>query len=77
MRLAGRCDDLAGRLSPTSTTVAQELAGLPALETPASDGQDGYVLWVREHLLHVQRDLANMDGPTEIVAAARAEPWWR
>ena len=77
VRLAGRCDDLAARLSRTSTTVAQELSSLPALETPASESQEGYVLWVREHLIHVQRDLANMDGPTEIIAAARAEPWWR
>ena len=77
VRLAGRCDDLAARLSRTSTTVAQELSSLPALETPASESQEGYVLWVREHLIHVQRDLANMDGPTEVIAAARAEPWWR
>jgi hypothetical protein len=77
VRLAGKCDDLAGRLSRTSTTVAQELASLPAPPPPSPDGQEGYLLWVREHLLHVKRDLAAMDEPVATVAARRAQPWWR
>lgn len=77
VRLAGVCDDLAGRLARGPSTVAQELASLPAPEIPSVDGQDGYVLWVREHLLHVQRDLATMVGPATEVAQHRAEPWWR
>ena len=77
VRLAGLCDDLAGRLSRTSSTVAQELATLPAPEPAALDGHDGYVLWVREHLTHVQRDLGTMVEPAATVARQRAQPWWR
>jgi uncharacterized membrane protein YccC len=77
VRLAGLCDELATRLSRTSATVAQELAGLPAPEPPTVDHQEGYVLWVREHLLHVKRDLAAMEAPAEAVAVQRAQPWWR
>ena len=77
MRLAGLCDELAGRLSRTSATVAQELASLPAPGTACDDGQEGYLLWVREHLLHVKRDLAAMVEPATNVAQHRAEPWWR
>jgi uncharacterized membrane protein YccC len=77
VRLAGLCDDLAGRLSRTSSTVAQELAGLPAPQEPATDGHDAYALWVREHLLHVKRDLDSMVEPVTVVAARRAQPWWR
>jgi uncharacterized membrane protein YccC len=77
VRLAGKCDELAGRLSRTSATVAQELAGLPALPLPPPSNEEGYLLWVQEHLRHVQRDLKAMDEPAATVAARRAEPWWR
>jgi len=77
VRLAGECDDLAGRLSRTSSTVAQELAGLPAPDLPSAEGQDGYVLWVQEHLRHVKRDLATMVEPASTISRQRAQPWWR
>jgi Fusaric acid resistance protein-like len=77
VKLAGMCDELAGRLSRTSSTVAQELVSLPGPTLPTPDGQEGYLLWVREHLLHVKRDLASMVEPVETIAARRAEPWWR
>jgi uncharacterized membrane protein YccC len=77
VRLAGLCDDLAGRLSRTATTVAQELASLAAPEIASVDGRDEYVLWVREHLVHVKRDLATMVVPATEVFQRRAEPWWR
>ena len=77
VRLAGLCDELAARLSRTSATVAQELASLPAPERPTNDDQEGYLLWVREHLLHVKRDLAAMVEPATNVAQHRAQPWWR
>ncbi len=77
VRLAGMCDELAGRLSRTSSTVAQELVSLPGPPLPTPDGHEGYLLWVREHLLHVKRDLATMVEPVQTIAARRAEPWWR
>jgi uncharacterized membrane protein YccC len=77
VRLAGLCDDLAARLSRTSSTVAQELAGLPAPGRPPVDGNNRYVLWVREHLVHVTRDLATMVEPATTIAEHRARPWWR
>ena len=77
VRLAGLCDTLAGRLSRTKSTVAQELASLPGPPLPSPDGHGGYLLWVREHLLHVQRDLGAMVEPADTIAARRAEPWWR
>ncbi len=77
VRLAGLCDDLAARLSRTSATVAQELVSLPAPERLTSDDNEGYLLWVREHLLHVKRDLAAMVEPATNIAQHRAQPWWR
>ena len=77
VRLAGLCDDLAARLSRTSATVAQELVSLPAPERLTSDDNEGYLLWVREHLLHVKRDLAAMAEPATNIAQQRAQPWWR
>jgi hypothetical protein len=64
-------------LSRTKSTVAQELASLPGPPLPSPDGHGGYLLWVREHLLHVQRDLGAMVEPADTIAARRAEPWWR
>jgi hypothetical protein len=77
VRLAGLCDDLAGRLSRTSSTVAQELATLPAPVRATPLDHDSHALWVREHLAHAQRDLATMVEPATIVAERRAQPWWR
>lgn len=76
--LAGVCDSLASQLGRVPSTVAQELAGLPAGDGLALDGAvHGYSLWVRQHLDHVRRDLAGLVGPTEVVAELRARPWWR
>jgi len=77
VRLAGMADGLASQLGRAPPSVAQELAGLPEPDGPASDGHEGYVLWVRQHLDHVKWDLADMVAPTELVAERRAQPWWR
>jgi Fusaric acid resistance protein-like len=80
VRLAGQCDGLAALLGRAPRTVAQELAALPAgpgLDGLLLNGQGGYVLWVRQHLDHVGRDLANMTEPADAVAERRARPWWR
>ena len=74
VRLAGVCDDLAGRLSRTSSTVAQELATLPAPVGAPPHDHNSYALWVREHLVHAQRDLATMVEPATMVAGRRAQP---
>ena len=77
MRLAGQCDGLAALLGHTPGTVAQELAALPGLDAPLLNGVGGYLLWVRQHLDHVGRDLANLTEPADVVAERRARPWWR
>jgi hypothetical protein len=77
VRLAGQCDGLAALLGRTPGTVAQELASLPAADGPLLNGLGGYLLWVRQHLDHVQRDLASLTEPADLVAERRALPWWR
>jgi hypothetical protein len=77
VRLAGLCDDLARRLSRTSSRVARELATLPAPVRETSHDPNSYALWVREHLVQAQRDLATMVEPVTIVAERWAQPWWR
>jgi uncharacterized membrane protein YccC len=79
VRLAGVCDTLASELGRVSSTVAQELAGLPVGDGAVLAGavQSGYGVWVRQHLDHVRRDLTGLVGPTEVVAEFRKRPWWR
>ena len=77
VRLAGQCDGIAALLGRAPGTVAQELATLPAEDGPLLDGQGGYVLWVRQHLDHVKRDLASLTEPADVVAERRSRPWWR
>jgi uncharacterized membrane protein YccC len=74
--VAGECDGLAGQLGHISATVAQELVGLPVDDAPPV-AIHGHSLWVREHLEHVKRNLAELEVPAAVVAQSRAVPWWR
>jgi uncharacterized membrane protein YccC len=75
-RLAGTCDGIAGELSRSRTTAAQELAASGPDPAPA-DVVAGYLLWVRHHLDHLSEQLAQLVDPIAAVAARRAVPWWR
>jgi uncharacterized membrane protein YccC len=74
-RLAGTCDGIAGELSRTTTTAAQELAAL-APDRPLVE-VDSYLLWVRHHLDHVREHLTQLVDPIAAVVKRRAVPWWR
>jgi uncharacterized membrane protein YccC len=74
--VAGVCDGLAGLLGHSPATVAQELVGLPVDDAPPL-AIHGHSLWVREHLEHVKRNLAELEAPALVVAQSRAVPWWR
>jgi uncharacterized membrane protein YccC len=77
VRLAGVCDELAAGLGRTPASVVRELSGLPVDDAVPAGGYRGYSLWVRQHLSHVQLDLADLVTPACVVARRAALPWWR
>jgi predicted phosphodiesterase len=74
--VAGSCDRLAAQLGHIPATVARELAGLPVDDAPLA-AVHGHGLWVREHLEHLKRNLAELEAAAAVVAQSRAVPWWR
>jgi uncharacterized membrane protein YccC len=72
--LAGRCERLATRVGAARASVLVELADL---EPSAEPARVPAAMWVRHHLLHVRRELSNMEGRAEAFTALRHRPWWR
>lgn len=77
VRIAGLCDDLARKLGDAPATLAQELDGLPGLESSPKGVSQGFGLWVSLHLSHVQGALGELSEPASLLATMRARPWWR
>jgi uncharacterized membrane protein YccC len=83
-RLAGWCDGAAAQLGRAPATVARELASVLFADSSVLSAdsatvpvEQGYLLWVRHHIDHVKRHLADLVDPLAAVAERRVMPWWR
>lgn len=77
VRLGGVLDDLAARLGRTPLTVAREIEVVGTGDGPVPDVHRSRSLWVREHLDHVGRDVANLVELAASIGDPAALPWWR
>jgi uncharacterized membrane protein YccC len=75
VRVAGLYDQLADRLRPSTSTVAEEVAGL-RLGVDRRDVTDTRALWVKLHLDHLTQNLDELAAPADVVARRLASPWW-
>jgi uncharacterized membrane protein YccC len=77
IRLSGWCDGVAGELGRSSATAARELAAVATAEPQRPRLGSAYLIWIRNHLDHIQQHLAELAQPVAVIAERRAEPWWR
>jgi hypothetical protein len=76
VRVAGLYDGIAGQLGHMPATVAQELASL-GLADAEPDLTVPRVLWVSQHVNHLEGNLADLELPARAVAQGLSRPWWR